>query len=119
MIQAPATISKIITMADKSLRLYVDTQELAPEDAGLIFGLYQKFGQFVFAEAGDDVKEKDINVPAYAKIEKSDKTPSQRLRGVLWHAYQENDKLKMQYKTADDFYRVKMEEIINHFKTKD
>lgn len=54
----PATISKVTTMADKSVRVQVDTQEITPDDRAYIFGLHDKLGYFVFAE--QPLKELDL-----------------------------------------------------------
>ena len=60
--QVPATISKIVTMADKSLRLQVDTQELTKADKAKVFELHEEIGWFMFSRA--EFKEEDvINLP--------------------------------------------------------
>jgi hypothetical protein len=48
------------------------------------------------------------------------RTKAQRLRGVLFKLHeQENAKIPLNFQTSfDDFYAKKMEEIINHFKSK-
>ena len=123
MLQAEATISKVTTMADRSLRLQVDTQELDPDGETIkqIFVMYNKFGMFAFKLSEIDPKE--VKVPAYAKIESNDKTPSKRLRDVMFIIWNQFIKpLKESnpegYMIFDDFYRIKMEEIITHFKNK-
>ena len=112
MFQVQASITKVSTFADHSLRLQVDTsRELTPEENALVFKLYNRSGWFLFKEA--EIKAEDVEVPEYVKEFKSDKTPSQRLRAVLfllWKAEKQG--------TADDFYKRKMEEVIEHFKTK-
>jgi len=121
MLQAEATISKVTTMNDRSLRLQVDTQELDPETATAIFSYYNKFGMFAFSEGKIDPKK--VKVPAYAKIESNDKTPSKRLRDVMFIIWNQFIKPLKEtnpegYMIFDDFYRNKMEEIITHFKNK-
>ena len=114
MIQTAATISKIITMKDKSLRLQVDTQELNGNEMALLMQLFNKFGCFVFAESEEKIDYDNIKIPEYAKIEKNDKSPSQRLRAVLFKIWEFNGSVGI----FDNFYRDKMEEIITHFKNK-
>ena len=112
MFQVPATISKIMTMGDRSLRLQVDVdRELNATENGLVFSLYNKSGWFVFKES--EIKDEDIEVPEYVKEFKTDKSPSQRLRAVIYLAW-EKEKVGM----FDDYYKRKMEQIIEHFKGK-
>jgi len=110
MFQVPSMISKITTMGDKSLRLQIDTQELSPSDNALVFALYDKLGYFIFKEV--EIKPEDIDVPNYVKEFKDDKSPSQRLRAVMFLTWEQGKKEN----TFDSFYKNKMEEIINHFK---
>jgi len=111
-VQTPGTISNIKTMS-KCLRVTFDLQEMKPEEMAIMFSLNEKYGQVVFAEAEQQIKKEDIKVPSYAKIEKSDKTPSQRLRAVLYKIWQATGKIG----EADDHYRKQMEIIIEHFKS--
>jgi hypothetical protein len=117
LLQIPATIKYIKTMADKSLRLSVDTQELSKEQKTDIFEMHDIFGWFMFTPIE---LENDIEIPKYEKMEEEDKkTPSQRLRDVLFVLWkQDEDVLKKEYKFFDNYYREKMEVIIEHFKKK-
>lgn len=49
-----------------------------------------------------------------ADFEMKGKTPAQRLRGVLYHVWQQN----AEDMTFNDFYTRTMEKIINHYKEK-
>ena len=81
--QVPATISKIVTMADKSLRLQVDTQELTKADKAKVFELHEEIGWFMFSRA--EFKEEDvINLPEIKPEFKGELSPSQKLRNRLW-----------------------------------
>jgi len=112
MFQVQATVTKVSTFADHSLRLQVDTdRELSAEENALVFALYNKSGWFLFKES--ELKPEDVEVPEYVKEFKEDKTPSQRLRAVIYLNWKQN-----QIGTSDDFYTRKMEEIIEHFKSK-
>ena len=113
MVQAPGMISNIKTMS-KCLRVTFDVQEMDPACMAILFSLNEKYGQIVFAEAEEIIKEKQINIPDYVPIEKMDKTPSKRLRDVLYKVWQTNGGKG----NSDDFYRNQMEVIINHFKGK-
>jgi hypothetical protein len=112
MFQVQATVTKISTFADHSLRLQVDTdRELSAEENALVFSLYNKSGWFIFKET--EIRPDEIEVPEYVKEFKEDKTPSQRLRAVLYLLWKQSKQ-----GTADDFYKRKMEEVIEHFKSK-
>src|SRR3990167_904740 len=94
----PSEITKITTMSNGALRIQVDSQEnIHPEDKARIMELHEKLGVFVFAEA---LKDEDLLDLPEVKIEKSDKTPSQRLRAVLYRLWETTDKKR----TSDEFY---------------
>jgi hypothetical protein len=113
-ISIPAVISKITTMADKTLRLQVDCQETTPDIKADIFSMHESYGYFLFAD-------KKINKSEFADlpdivVEKGEKTPSQRLRGVMFVLWQQ--KYKATVPSFDDFYRTEYNKIIEHYKTK-
>jgi len=111
-LKVPAIISKVMTMADKGIRLQVDTQELDNQDEADIMGLRGKLGVFVFAEEG--IRPKDLENLPKVELEEGEKTPSSRLRAVLY-VYWEQNKVKEQF---DIFYRRKMELFITTIKEK-
>ena len=117
MVQVASNISKITTMGDQPLRLQVDVnKELTAEENAKVFALYNKIGFFIFKEAA--ILEEDLaDVPAYVKEFKSDKSPSQRLRNVIYRVWEKKEKSDSSYIVSSNmFYEEKMEEIINHFK---
>ena len=59
MLKIPSTISKIVTLADNTVRLQVDCQEVAPESEAEIFKLRNQLGYFVFS-VGATITEKDV-----------------------------------------------------------
>lgn len=107
----PATITKITTMADRGLRLQVDTQEIT--DAELkkqIFDLHDKLGFFFFSEA--PITEVPLDDLPEIKVEEGEKTPSQRLRNILFVLW-EQKKIKESF---DIFYRKQIEKLIEKIK---
>jgi hypothetical protein len=111
--QAPATIIKVETMADRTFRLKVDTSiELSHEASAMLMQLTHTEGVFAFGLS--EIEPDHLEAPEYAKIEKDDKSPSQRLRSVLYVAYSQQ-KQKF-YPDFESYYRAKMEQIINHYK---
>jgi hypothetical protein len=111
-LKVPAEISRIQTMADKGLRLFVDTQEIGSEDAGKVMMLKDKLGWFVFAEQG--ILEEDIKNLPKIELEEGEKAPSARLRATLY-VYWEQHKIAEQF---DIYYRRMMEKFINSVKEK-
>ena len=112
--QVPATITKIETLADKSLKLKVITQELNEKQSEMVFKLYNKIGWFVFSEA--DIKNTDlINLPD-VKGEFSDKTPSQRLRNVIWRLQEQKIGKEPNAVEFRKFYEDYMEGLISKMK---
>ncbi len=112
MFQVPAEISRVQTMSDGGLRLFVDTQELNQDDKAKVMSLHRKLGWFIMKEA--PVEPEDMDVPEYVKEFKQDKTPSQRMRSVLYLLWQKEGESGV----FDDFYKRKMEEVIEYFKKK-
>ena len=72
-------------MADKSLRLQVDTQELPKDDKAKVFDLHETLGWFVFSKA--EIQEDDLVDLPEIKPEFEEKSPSQRLRARLFVYY--------------------------------
>lgn len=111
-LKVPSIISRIQTMADGGLRLFVDTQEITTEDKADVMGLHNKIGYFVFAE--QDILQEDIKDLPEIKLEIGEKSPSARLRAVLF-IFWEQQKIQEPF---DIFYRRKMESFIEAVKEK-
>ena len=108
----PSIFTRYASTADKGLRLTFETNELDPEVVAQVVSQRNRYGYLVFVPG--DVKPEDVDVPEYVPEFKNDKTPSQRLRGVLYRLWEQSDKTN----SSDAFYAEKMNEIINHFKNK-
>lgn len=113
-LQLPSEIVKVETMANNSLRLKLDTQEnLSAEQAMKIMEMRGKLGWFTFTPHGRIIQPEDlISLPRATKYEEEDKSPSQRLRAVLFVLWEQRGSPK----TFDEFYRQRMEQIINSAK---
>lgn len=108
----PATISKVTTMADGGIRLQVDTQELNNKDIATLFEEKGKVGWFFFdPEPITEIRKDDL--PEIV-LEEGEKSPSQRLRSVLY-IYWEQRKLKQPF---DSFYKTQMNKWIESIKEK-
>ena len=117
MLKVPSAISKVSTMADGGLRLQVDTQELTAPDKAELMGLHNQIGWFVFSP--NSIQVEDIPTEA---VETDQKTPSQRLRAVLfiyWKKQQENNGQRFTSdKDFDYYYSKTLEKLIEHYKQK-
>jgi len=118
-------IDKVSTLADGSLRIYVGTPELANETMVNLFSLIKKPGYVLISANNINQDQIDAVEKATTNTEFSEKTPSQRLRGVLYKLWEKTqpktmngDTGEMEYVDFDLFYKRQMNKITDHFKTK-
>ena len=96
-------------VSDKTMNLRFNTDESSSEELAIWDGFAGMTGYLAFSL--DNIQEEDIPVE---DTEFQTKTPSQRLRGVLFVKWtQEGEKGVFQ-----DYYNTEMEKIINHYKNK-
>lgn len=114
LLKVPSVIEKVMTMADGGLRLFVDTQELQPEDKGVVMNFHKKQGYFVFSEQYENINVEDIKNLPKIELEEGEKSPSIRLRAVLY-VYWEEKKVGGSF---DSFYKKQMERFIQTIKEK-
>jgi hypothetical protein len=112
MLKIPSNISKIVTMADNTIRLQVDCQEVAPQDEAEIFKLRNKLGWMVFA-VSENIAQTDV--PTEQLEVGTTKSPGQRLRAVLFRLWEQN---RRGYPEFELFYQAKMNKIIDSLKEK-
>lgn len=113
-ITIPAHISRISTMADRTVRLQVDvSRELTDEDMAVLFGFRNVDGSLAFKE-GKFSDEELALLPDYKPEFKDEKTPSSRMRSVMFRLWE----VSGQTLTFEQYYREQMEIIINHLKGK-
>ena len=117
-------IDKVSTLADGSLRVYVGTPELSNETMVSVFSLIKKPGFVLISANAINQDQIDAVEKATTNAEFSEKTPSQRMRGVLYKFWEKtqpktmNGDGVMEYVDFDLFYKRQMNKIIDHFKTK-
>lgn len=102
---------KIETMADRGLRVRIDTQELPAESARLLFECRDTFGTFAYRKDSGISDEEVLALPVSTPDFSRAKTPSQRLRAalfVLWKSAPDGD--------FESFYLDRMETIIDEVK---
>jgi len=105
-------VNKVGTLADGSLSINIHTQELTDETMMRVFNLRKKPGM-VLISSGDITKQEIDAVENFTSdFEFNGKTPSQRLRSVLYKVWEQS---------SQDFdfpiwYESQMERIINKYK---
>jgi len=110
MFQVSSTIQSLRTLADGTIRLTVDCQELKPEESSELMKLVRKIGWFLFKE--NSITEQEIPNEPSAEF-KGEKSPSQRLRSLLYVYWEKNTSKKQ---TFDDFYKAWVEKKANEIK---
>jgi hypothetical protein len=115
MIIIPAQLESYRSLKDKTLKIVFESNELTPEQTMGVAGSLQQFGYLAFKNEPFKNNEKEVIDALKADYEDKGKTPSSRLRNVLYVSYEQNNE---GYKTFVDFYAAKMETIINHYKSK-
>jgi hypothetical protein len=110
-IQLPVLIASLATKVDGSIKVTLVTRELGGDDAARLFSLRGSEAWALIAP--QEFTEDSVKLPT----EKADpsvgtKTPSQRLRGVLYRLWEQN----RSGTDFESFYRIKMEGIIEQFK---
>jgi len=114
MIILPAQIEGLTSRKDKTIKVTFGTQELSPVDAAQVFQLNQRFCYIAIKEELFQQDQLDKLDHIKTNLE-TNKTPSQRLRGILYINYQQNNE---GYKDFTTYYTSKMEVICEHFKLK-
>lgn len=109
-----AILTRAASLADGGLTVGFHTKELNSTEKVKIMNFHNQPGWLLFSPNKLD----DTEVPK-ADAEFEGKTPSQRLRAVLYVLWEQNeghiDDDRIDFEV---FYRRKMEEIIEHFKGK-
>lgn len=115
MLIIPAILDTYSSLKDRTLKLVFETNEPTPEQLTSIALSIQKAGFLAFNKDAFNNKQKDALKDMKADYEEAGKTPSQRLRGVLYRNWEQKNK---GYEVFEDYYKAEMERIITHFKDK-
>jgi hypothetical protein len=108
-IQIPATLEGASTLKEQGcMSIRFHSQEMTEEQQLILLQQKGKFGWLMFRE--NQFIEKDIPEVDAEGIKK--KTPSQRLRNVLYVEWDQGDKSM----NEDSYYTKRMEEFINQVK---
>ena len=111
----PGTIETIRTLKDGSISFNISTQELGAESAVRLMELRNKAIIVALSEKGfSDEAIKEIDKVEVELPKKPEKTPSQRLRAVLFLLWQQDNRGM----DKEQHYNHFMEGIIEHYKNK-
>jgi len=108
--QTASVIESIATRVDGSIKIVVGTQELPPEQAVELFRLKGQQGWLLFKDS--PVESSEVPNEPLPDLP-GDKTPSQRLKSVLYKFWELNTDKR---KTFDNFYRDWVEKKIAEVK---
>lgn len=106
-IQHQGYITSLVAKKDRSIGYRVETPELSCEERALFFELQNE-------NLTITLKPSDVPSKEYKVSETNDKTPSQRMRSVLYVWW----KTKQDKNDFETFYKNKMGEIIEKIKSK-
>jgi len=111
----PTILESYRSLKDGTLKLSFETGELTPQEMADIHFSLNKVGYLAYAP--DPFATHEMEEIDKLKIEFDDtgKPPSQRLRAVLYRLWEQKPE---GYEISEDYYRAKMEKLINHFKNK-
>lgn len=108
-----AYVEGIRSRKDKTIALTLGTQEMSPDKAGELFSIN---GQLITAYLSvKGISKEDQEIVDTIDIEKSGKTPSQRLRNVLYLLWEQDNE---GFKDKNLHYIHHMEKILDHYKSK-
>ncbi len=112
-VQLPVLIGNMSTKTDGSVKGWWETRELSGTDVAQLFDLRNTEAYMILAP--NEIKEEDVKLPS----ERADpavgtKTPSQRLRNVLYRVWQQSSGGT----DFESYYRIKIEQLIDKFKEK-
>jgi len=110
-----AQIESISTRKDRTIKIVLGTQELSGVKAAELLSLSNNLAN-VYISPNQITSEitKEIDKASLNDLDNI-KSPSQRLRSVLYLNYKQNSE---NFDTFDLYYLSKMEKLINHFKDK-
>ncbi len=111
----PAILTRFNRRADKSCTVAFNTNELSPAQFAILDNVYQHSGFLMFKDSEVNKVDEEIFDSLDADLSDPTKTPSKRLRSVLYLNWQNENKGHAEYK---DYYKSEMERIITHYKDK-
>jgi hypothetical protein len=115
MIIFPAILESFRSLKDKTLKVTFESNELTPEQLTGIAQMINSFGYIAFKNTPFKDREKEFIDTLEPEYNDTGKTPSQRLRAVLYRLWEQTPE---GYEDFNRYYDFRMEQLIKHFKTK-
>lgn len=106
-------ITSIRSLKDKTIRVQIDLQELDADRLSKVFSFIDVFSKIYISN--ENITEDEIELIDAESLDNESKTPSQRLRNVLYR-YWEQD--KKGYEDFNLYYRFMMAQISEAYKNK-
>lgn len=107
------TVENITTRKDRTLKVILGSQELTPRQAGELFELLNQLAYVLISPKG--INQEQIDTVEKADLELGGKTQSQRIRGVLYKLFEQDNE---GFSSFDTYYKSKTEKYIEHLKSK-
>jgi len=111
----PTILESYRSLKDGTLKLSFETGELSPQEMADIHFSLNKVGYLAYAPDPFATHEMEEIDKLKVEFDDTGKPPSQRLRAVLYRLWEQKPE---GYEISEDYYRAKMEKLINHFKNK-
>lgn len=113
----PCAIESISTRKDKTLKIIIATQELNPRSMSNLLDQWSNgYGIMAFKKEEFNIEEKELLESIKLNQEElNNKTPSQRLRAVLYILYTKNNE---GFNDFTNYYLSKLEKIIKSITNK-
>jgi len=115
MLLIPAILTTFRSLKDKTMKIEFETNELSPEQITGLAQNIQAFGYLAFKQDTFRTEQLMIIDELKADYEDKSKTPSKRLRDVLFVAWKQAEE---GYQDFEAYYQSKMNKFIEHIKSK-
>lgn len=106
-----AQVESVMTRRDRTIKVVLGTQELAPSTGGQLLSLMNKVVSVYICESA--IPANEMEMVDGVNPEFGEKTPGYRMRAVLYLLWKQNGEW---YKDLETYYRAKMEGYIDTLK---
>lgn len=107
------TLEKITSLKDKTIRTIIDLNELGPDQMQRLFSFIDVFVKVLITD--ENISQDEIEIIEGQSLDNEAKSPSQRLRNVLYRYWEQRAE---GYDDFNLYYHFKMNQIIEHYKSK-
>jgi len=111
----PAILNPISRRKDRSVKLSFETREMSPEEIMTLLPLEGSEGYLLYAPNREDIEDESL---PNTKAEVGIKSPSERLRSVIFVHFKQAVEDGKYIGIPDNFYKEQMEKIIEGYKSK-